>query len=225
MSYLTKHAYYKLQKKASDSYTNLVLRPYEKYHEASEEARRAMDSFLNPTADQSYDDVKSAYRAIVGYKDKYTDQLRKLGPLGRFFTESELEEAAKHVAELDKHHASIYQDFKEEGAPPHIPYMVTRDDRNRWIGHNVDRLKKLNAYLGTMAADVTVEEAVEKGTIRDKLLRRGLSYGASGGIGGLLGALIAGRGRRLLGGGIGLAAGLLANYLRRKSYYGKTVKW
>lgn len=62
-------------------------------------------------------------------------------------------------------------------------------------------------------------------SLADKLKARIPSYLLWGGGGALLGRLIAGKKRRLLGYGIGAATGVLANYLRRKSYYGGLVGW
>lgn len=50
-------------------------------------------------------------------------------------------------------------------------------------------------------------------------------YAAFGTGGGLAGALIAGKGRRLAGASIGSILGLAANYLRRKSYYGNLIQY
>lgn len=61
--------------------------------------------------------------------------------------------------------------------------------------------------------------------LSDKLRARIPGYLLWGGGGALLGRLIAGKKRRMLGYGIGAATGVLANYLRRKSYYGGLVGW
>lgn len=61
--------------------------------------------------------------------------------------------------------------------------------------------------------------------LSDKLKARIPGYLLWGGGGALLGRLIAGKNRRLLGYGLGAATGVLANYLRRKSYYGSLVGW
>jgi hypothetical protein len=50
-------------------------------------------------------------------------------------------------------------------------------------------------------------------------------YASFGAGGGLAGALIAGKGRRLAGAGVGSILGLVANYLRRKSYYGNLIQY
>ena len=50
-------------------------------------------------------------------------------------------------------------------------------------------------------------------------------YGLAAGGGGLLGAYLAGKERRLLGALAGAGAGLLGNYIRRKSYYGDLVNY
>lgn len=98
------------------------------------------------------------------------------------------------------------------------PHMFNSSD--------VSDLNKSLSSLSNSVKDASEEHFAEKyGDVLDKIRVRGLGYGLSGLGGGALGALIAGKGNRLLGGGIGVAAGLLANYLRRKNYYGKTVKW
>lgn len=58
-----------------------------------------------------------------------------------------------------------------------------------------------------------------------KLETRLPSYLLWGGGGSILGRLIAGKNNRLLGYGLGGLTGLVANYLRRKSYYGDLVGW
>lgn len=58
-----------------------------------------------------------------------------------------------------------------------------------------------------------------------KLKTRLPSYLLWGGGGSILGRLIAGKNNRLLGYGLGGITGVLANYLRRKSYYGDLVGW
>lgn len=76
-------------------------------------------------------------------------------------------------------------------------------------------------------ADKVIEDLKQElsDKLTDKLKARIPGYLLWGGGGALLGRLIAGKKRRLLGYGLGVATGVLANYLRRKSYYGGLVGW
>ena len=71
--------------------------------------------------------------------------------------------------------------------------------------------------------DLSDELETEQGNLADKIYGRLPSYGLWGLGGAGLGAWIGGPKHRWSGAAIGGVGGLLANYLRRKTYYGKNI--
>lgn len=116
------------------------------------------------------------------------------------------DKAVKEMENIGDQSSADYLDWDERRRTAEKDLQAAGDNVNRFVT-DVEAERKLDSDFSSA------------------LKERGSGYAWSAGGGALVGALLAGRGNRMLGGMAGLLAVLGLNYLRRKSYYGSNVNW
>lgn len=165
-----------------------------------------LGSSIDRDPDRTKDQINQLRKTILEYRA----QADRLGPRGSQLLTGLTRGASEYLARLAH-------------ARPAGSLSASQIDAA--LKNTAKKAKDRLALASIIKLEADLDSSVDRLGLGSKLAVRGLGYGLSAAGGGALGALVAGKGNRLLGGSIGVAAGLLANYLRRKSYYGKTVKW
>ena len=165
------------------------------------------------------------------------DKRESLNKLAGWFSDfqqklEDAKEAGQIMGDLAQRSADLQRRYPDYKFPTRIDKVTAPGFTKALDQANTGKIEGLRKMRG-IVLDAADEMEARAGGLPAELLNSGLSYAGFGGGGalggGVLGALIGGPKRRmsgaLIGAGVGGIGGLLANYLRRKNYYGDLIRF